>query len=347
MTDGLARSAGSVDPHRRGALLTAAGVTLGWLASSRDADGSRRHAAGFRRSEWHAGDATAGAQGRRLFVWYPAVAGEKRFDYGGPIGRVAAGAPPAPGRHPLLVFSHGYLGAGDQSIFLTEHLSRMGYIVAAVDHADAQGRAGIGGVTAFARPQDWIAETYIDRRQDMTALIDLLVAADADRSAFLHRHVDDGRIGAIGHSLGGYTVLGLAGARTAWREPRVRAALGLSPYVAPYLQPHAEVSVPVPVMLQGGTLDFGITPDLPAMFERLHAGRYLMVLRGENHLGWTNLASIGRDTVAAVAQGNPRWIADYALAFFDRHLRERDRSDLLDRPNAELHSYLHESPTRR
>ena len=30
MTDGLARSAGSVDPHRRGALLTAAGVTLGW-----------------------------------------------------------------------------------------------------------------------------------------------------------------------------------------------------------------------------------------------------------------------------------------------------------------------------
>jgi hypothetical protein len=48
-----------------------------------------------------------------------------------------------------------------------------------------------------------------------------------------------------------------------------------------------------------------------------------------------------------VAQGNPRWIVDHALGFFDRHLREQDRSDLLDRPNAALQSYLHEPSRRR
>jgi malonyl CoA-acyl carrier protein transacylase len=82
----------------------------------------------------------------------------------------------------------------------------------------------------------------------MTALIDLVVAADTDVSTFLYRRVDTERIGAIGHSLGGYTVLGLAGGRASWREQRVRAVLGLSPYVAPYHQPHAELSVDVPAL---------------------------------------------------------------------------------------------------
>lgn len=346
MTHLTAPRSWTIASGRRKLLAWAAGAALGGLAPNSPASDKAGHAAGFRRTEWRWGDAAAGAEGRRLFLWYPATAGEQRHDYGDQAGRAAVDAPVAPGRHPLLVFSHGYLGAGDQSIFLTEHLSRRGYIVAAVDHADALGRAGIGGAAAFARPQDWITETYHDRRQDMTALIDRLVAADSEASSFLHRRVDVERIGAIGHSLGGYTVLGLAGARASWRDRRVRAVLGLSPYVAPYLQPHAEVSVDVPVMQQGGTFDFGITPDLPAMHERLDGERYLLVLRGEYHLGWTNLATIGRETTAAVARGNPRWIVGYASAFFDRHLRERDHSNLLDRPNAALHSFLH-TPRRR
>lgn len=108
----------------------AAGAMPGLLIPNRRAAAAARHAAGFRRGEWRAGDSAGGAGWRRLSIWFPTAAEETRFDYAGTVGRVAAGAPPAPGRHPLLEFSHGYLGAGDQSVFLTEHLSRMGYIVA-------------------------------------------------------------------------------------------------------------------------------------------------------------------------------------------------------------------------
>lgn len=333
------------DPERRLLLAAASGVALAFTLPT-ELQAQPVKAVGFRRAELQYGSRRE-ARVRRLLLWYPAAGEDARFDYDGQIGRAAPGAAAAPGRHPLLVFSHGYLGAADQSIFITENLARMGYIVAAVDHADAQGRAGIGGVTAFARPQDWIDETYLDRRDDLSALIDHVAAGHTDPGSFLHGHVEPSAIGAVGHSLGGYAVLGLAGARRAWRDTRVRAVLGFSPYVAPYLHSAAEGAIDVPAMLQGGTFDIGITPDLPAFRARLRGARYLLVLRAENHLGWTNLASLGRDTVDTVAQGNPRWIVGYAAAFFDRHLRGLDRTRVLERPNAALESFLYEPGPRR
>src|SRR5690348_5730962 len=43
-------------------------------------------------------------------------------------------ARPHAGRHPLVMFSHGYGGHRRQSTFLCTHLASHGYVVAAVDH---------------------------------------------------------------------------------------------------------------------------------------------------------------------------------------------------------------------
>src|SRR5262249_54316904 len=205
----------------------------------------------------------------------------------------------------------------DQVIFLTEGWARAGYVVAAVDHADAGFRLGQKQVAMpnFVDAKSWDDRKFRDRRDDLVALLDRVLEMDRDRDSFLHGHVDREAIGSAGHSLGGYTVLGTVGGWPAWKEPRVRAALLLSPYTLPYSQGDNLRTVRTPVMLQGGTFDWGITPFLNDAYKPLAGPKYYLVLRNENHFGWTNLASLGKTTKECVGQGNPRLMNDYSLAF--------------------------------
>ena len=275
---------------------------------------------------------------RDYFLWYPTSDPEDRFDYKGQLGVAAPDGTIAPGRFPLIVFSHGFLGAGDQIIFLTENLARMGYIVAAPNHADAGTGSEPIAIPNFIDARSWDDKKYLDRKEDLSALIDHLLGG-TDSAAFLRDHVDAQAIGIAGHSLGGYVALGMAGARPAWRDSRIRAALLLSPYALPYFDGPALGGVQVPVMLQGGTLDWAITPFLPAVYEKLQAPKYFLVLNAASHFEWTNLISLGKSTTAAVQSGSARWITGYSLAFFDSYLRGQDRSALLAKPNPQLYSF--------
>jgi predicted dienelactone hydrolase len=151
------------------------------------------------------------ASGRlRITVWYPAPVGTTvRTDGIGPpanpfflAGRVARDAPvaSAPGRFPLIALSHGTGGAAMQMAWLGTRLAAHGYIAAAVDHP---GNNYVSGYTASGFLLWWL------RARDMSRTIDG-VLADARFAA----SVDRSRIGAAGFSLGGYTVLEVAGART-------------------------------------------------------------------------------------------------------------------------------------
>ena len=246
----------------------------------------------------------------------------------------------APGKHPLIVFSHGYTGSGDQTIFLMEALARAGYIVAAPNHADAPAERGKqpAAMPNFFDPNSWDSTKFFDRKEDVTALVDELIARGRDPQSFLFEHVDEALIGAAGHSLGGYTVLGLAGARPLWRERRVRAVVAYSPYAMPY-DSSALAAVAVPTMLQGGTHDWGITPFLPAAYAKLPPPKYYLVLMNENHIAWTNLLAIGKSTIEVGQSGNGKWMVDYTIAFFDQHLRGQDRSALLKQQNPLLDTY--------
>ena len=207
--------------------------------------------------------------GRKVAVWYPAAAAEQPFAYtraGGELkGSVARDAPPAAcPRVPLVLFSHGLGGCGLQSTFLTEELARRGYVVAAPDHADAA-TCGIDGEALrlqnlrteqpLLEPARWTDQSEIGRLHDLRAAI-----AKVGGDAALARIADTTRVGAVGHSLGGYAALAMGGAWPAWRTREVKAVVALSPFVAPFIVHGTLPQLAVPVMYQGAQFDWGLTP---------------------------------------------------------------------------------------
>src|SRR5262249_53240735 len=145
------------------------------------------------------------------------------------VWRPAQGAMPAP----VVIFSHGYHGCNTQSIFLMEALSKAGYLVMAPNHKDALCSGGLfeKPEQPFQNPDSWNQSTYRERGNDIARLIDA-VRGDKQWSGL----VDWSRVALPGHSLGGYTVLALAGGWPSWKLTSVKAVLALSPYCVPFLE---------------------------------------------------------------------------------------------------------------
>jgi predicted dienelactone hydrolase len=246
--------------------------------------------------------------GPRMAVWYPEAHAAERF--------------------PLVLFSHGLDGCGTQSVFFTESLAAAGYVVAAPDHRDAS--CSVEGAriprmhfprALFTNPGRWTASTYADRRADLEKALDWIL-----RSEDFGPMIDASRIGAAGHSLGGYSVLGLAGAWESWRDPRIGAVLVFAPYVKPFLRPERLASLDVPVMYQGAQFDLGITPSLRGphgAFALSNAPKYYLELRRATHFEWTNGICWGHPQIAACLKNraNARLIVEYGVAFFDHYLK--------------------------
>jgi predicted dienelactone hydrolase len=154
--------------------------------------------------------ATRDAQHRdvlRITVWYPAAgnATETPLQIGPPghplfdAGRAAADAPFAPGRHPVILFSHGFGGSARMMAWFGTALARAGDVVIAVDHPGTNGRDPI---TMAGSLLVW------DRAVDLRVALD---TAKAD--AQIGPHLDLQRLGVAGFSAGGITALLSAGAR--------------------------------------------------------------------------------------------------------------------------------------
>lgn len=153
-----------------------------------------------------------GAQTHALLatVWYPAAASAREVPQwiGAPPAALAAAgkaAPdaalaPAPKRFPLIVISHGTGGTALAMAWLGTRLAARGFIAVAVNHP---GNNGLEPYTAQGFSLWWL------RARDLHAVIDGMLA---DRE--LASRIDARRIGAAGFSLGGYTVIEIAGGRT-------------------------------------------------------------------------------------------------------------------------------------
>lgn len=216
-------------------------------------------------------------------------------------------------RAPVLLFSHGFGGCATGSRFLKTTLAARGYWVFAPRHADA--RCGAPGPVAppsvpFGRPSAWSDATYVQRANDVLAVHGALQA----HPAFANR-LDFARVGYVGHSLGGYTMVGLAGGWSAWgKAPGVRAVLALSPYVEPFLAHGTLSGVSVPIMYQGGTADGGVTPYVTrrgGAYDLTPSPKYLVVFRGATHGAWGDRRNRSHDGIVA-----------YSVAFLDRHVRD-------------------------
>jgi len=139
-----------------------------------------------------------------------------------------------PGPHPLVLFSHGVGGCKTQSSNLMRALARDGILVAAPDHDDKDtrcpgrlpGREDLP--QGFLDPATWGPSFYEGRRKDLQ---DLRAALQTDPA--LSPLIDPGHVALVGHSLGGYTVLGLAGAWPSWKTGGIAAVVALAPFVQP------------------------------------------------------------------------------------------------------------------
>jgi predicted dienelactone hydrolase len=213
----------------------------------------------------------------------------------------------------VIVFSHGFHGCATQSRFLMEAFANAGYLVLAPNHHDATCRGGGASwsdkpETPFQHPETWTAKDFHDRADDVRRLLD----AVRDEPE-LRARADLSHLALAGHSVGGYTVLGLAGAWPEWRLAGVKAVLALSPYSQPFLVHKTLGGLSAPVMYQGGTWDLGVTPALQKTsggYEQSPRPKYFVEFDRAGHFIWTDVRKGFHDEIVA-----------YGVAFMDHYVR--------------------------
>ncbi|WP_425513757.1 alpha/beta hydrolase family protein [Ensifer oleiphilus] len=137
-------------------------------------------------------------------IWYPAEAGGKVVTLGESAFFVGTDAmleaPITRGKYPLILLSHGAgLGGTPQAMsWIATSLAKQGFIVAAPTHPGNTGtnRSAAETMKLWLRPAD------------IGATLDMV-----EKQPLFENHLEPERVGALGLSMGGSTVLTLAGAR--------------------------------------------------------------------------------------------------------------------------------------
>ena len=199
------------------------------------------------------------------------------------------GVPVADGRFPLVVFSHGFAGFNTQSTFLTAHLASWGFIVAAPEHTDRDLPAALSAA---------LTGKSLSQSNDVTDLQDTIslmeTQAGTSGSPF-YRHIDDARIGAVGHSAGGSAVEKLAVV-----DSRVKVFIGLAG--ASYgsfgqTATGAGSKVPdQPGMLMYGDSD-GVVPagTIKNAYNAMKQQKRLVGLNNAGHLVFSDICVVGQN----------------------------------------------------
>jgi predicted dienelactone hydrolase len=157
--------------------------------------------AGWRRMTVPA--AIAGAKTTEVALFYPTQAPARAIGMGPFTTRVAIDAAPDAGVKGLIVLSHGTGGSELGHSSLAEAIARRGYLVASLRHPgdNWQDRSLF---------QDGPGGYFSERPRQISRVIDALLR-DPDWKDRIARDARGPRVGALGHSAGGYSVLALAG----------------------------------------------------------------------------------------------------------------------------------------
>ncbi|WP_097303107.1 alpha/beta hydrolase family protein [Pseudomonas chlororaphis] len=137
-----------------------------------------------------------------MVVWYPSATTATTQLIADNVAFVGASAvrntPPAAGEHPLVVLSHGFGGNWSNQTWLASALAHKGYIVAAVNHP---------GTTSRDRSPQAAAQLW-QRPVDLSRAIEA-VTTQPEKFGLVAKR----RIAVVGHSLGGWSAMEIAGAR--------------------------------------------------------------------------------------------------------------------------------------
>lgn len=183
------------------------------------------------------------------------------------------------GRHPLVVYSHGFVSSRHGGAYLAEHLASHGYVVVAADYPLTH-REAPGGPNFL---------DVVHQPADVSFLIDQVMALDGAERPF-QGEIDAQRIGAFGLSLGGATTT-LVAFHPEWRDARVAAAISIAgpgDVFGPRYFDHARV----PFLMIGGTSDAIVDYELNALPipDRAHDGG-LVTIAGGTHVGFAHIAA--------------------------------------------------------
>lgn len=203
-------------------------------------------------------------QGARIPLWvlYPAREPARVERFGPYEIAVAMGAPIEGDGLPLVVISHGNGGSPWTYRGTAAHLARAGFVVALPEHP-GNSRADNG--LAFT------AANLENRPRHLRLVLDAVFQDEA-----LGPRLARSGVGLIGHSIGAYTALALAGGRpTSFpneepdgvarpipvvRDPRVGALVLLAPASVWYMAEGALADVQVPILMRTGALDHHAPP---------------------------------------------------------------------------------------
>ena len=226
---------------------------------------------------------------------------------------------------PLVVISHGF-GADRRFLgYLAYHLATHGFTVAALEHP-ASNVAWLTAITSGQlgrrhKTNILPATEFIDRPGDVSFLLSELDRMNLN-STILRGKLNTQKVVVIGHSLGGYTALALAGAEldlkqlrqfcnrpdlvglsaADWlqctaadlpdqlpdlRDRRVAEVIALNPVIGQLFDPKSLAAIRIPTMIMSGTGD-AVTPAVSQQllpFTQLHSGtKFLLTAIGGSHL---------------------------------------------------------------
>lgn len=118
---------------------------------------------------------------------------------------------------PLLIYSHGFMSSRIGGTHIAEHLSSLGYVVAAPDFP----------LTNFYSPKPQLVRDVVNQPGDVSFIIDSLLARSQTEGDPLYGAIDDQRIAVAGLSLGGMTTE-LVAFHPTMGDRRVAAAISIA-----------------------------------------------------------------------------------------------------------------------
>lgn len=175
-----------------------------------------------------------------VLLHYPTNEKSRPIAFGPYIMNVSPDAEIIEKQFPLVIISHGNGGSHLLYRTISTHLAKNGYIVAMLEHY---------GNNRNNNTLENTTENLINRPRHVSLTIDFLLS---DKS--FSRNIVHNKIGVIGHSMGGYTALALAGGIPRTKEglivevasdSRVKAIVLLAPGVGWFMNSLNSVAIPI------------------------------------------------------------------------------------------------------
>lgn len=250
--------------------------------------------------------------------------------------------------HPVVLLSHGLGGSRDGFGYLGEHWSKSGYVVIVMQHPGSD-RSIFSNRKSGEKPQEIMqraasTDNATDRYEDVQFVLDQLKERNqaASPEERLTGRLDLNRIGIGGHSFGSQTALAVIGRFPYKADPRIKAAIAMSPnQTKAGNQKRIHASIKTPTLHLTGTkdgspLDRAFNPeDRRIPYNHMTAAdRYLVVFKDGNHMLFS-----GHARPFGLTQFEKKYqplIVEITQKFLDAYLRDdADAMQWLQKRNAD------------